>query len=142
MRAMPIPMRYKKGTIIFNMFSVWTVKSQTLMLALAVSLYAFSGNALTLADNGASDYQIVIPESRNNAQIDFYDFLYTKLFSTRKNKKNSREISWVKGKYLKCATWNSYTILQLFLYSIIYWLYKCWITSWGNFFFSNIFSFG
>lgn len=72
MRAMPIPMRYKKGAIIFNMFSALTVKSQTLMLALAVSLYAFSGNALTLADNGASDYQIVLPESRNNAQIDLY----------------------------------------------------------------------
>ena len=40
-----------------------------------------------------------------------YIISYSKLFSTRKNKKDIRKILWYLGKYIRSFTWNSYTVL-------------------------------
>lgn len=63
-------------------------------------------------------------------RVDFYYFVYSKLFSTRKNKKDTRQISRNMGKYHCRITWYGNTVLFVFLYSTVYWIYKCRFAAW------------
>lgn len=46
-------------------------------------------------------------------------------FSARKNEEDTWKIPWNWCKYHSGITGNCYTILFLFVYSIIHWIYKC-----------------
>ena len=73
--------------------------------------------------------------------VNFNYLVYSKLLPTRKNKKDTWQVSRNMGKHYRSLAWYSDTVLFLFLYSVVYWLYEFRITPWCNFlipyFFTN-----
>ena len=75
-------------------------------------------------------------------RVNFDYFVYSKLFSTGKNKKDTRQISWDMGQYDRCSARNSNTVLFLFLYSTVYRIYKRRFATWRYIFLFDFFAYG
>ena len=75
-------------------------------------------------------------------RVDFDYLVYSKLFSARKNKKDTRQISRNMGEYHRRPARYGNTVLLVFLYSAVYRVYKRRFAAWRNIFLFDFFANG
>ena len=141
-------MSCKGGTLLEVVNSIWLFfQDQILGMKWLNGLIGNGLSLLGLDINSrlGGSIQFFIRCNQNHNLVMFTDFLYivySKLFSTRTKQKNFRAISWYRCKYHIRIVRNSYTILLMFFYPVVYRFYKCRITVRSNFFLFDFFAYG